>query len=262
MTILYLGDIYAEAGLKTVEHLLPQLKRRYRPDCIVAQAENVSQGRSMSIADMRTLQKLGIDFFTGGNWTPYRKELHPLLANDREPVISPCNYQPAFGRGYKFYQLGQNKILFISVLGQLVGRQMAEISNPLLALDEILAETKKDHPQAIIVNFHGDFSSEKRTIGHYLDGRVSLVVGDHWHIQTADAAILPQGTAHISDVGMCGSLHSSLGVDFESIIPRWRDRQQTKNVPSYQKPWQLNAVLVQLDGLKATSIESIRQIVD
>ena len=262
MTILYLGDIYAEAGLQTVERLLPELKKRYSPDCIVAQAENVSQGRSMTIPDMRQLQKLGIDFFTGGNWTPYRKELHPLLANDHEPVLSPCNYSPAFGKGYKFYQVGDNKILFMSVLGQLVGRQRAEISNPLLALDEILATTKKDKPQAIIVNFHGDFSSEKRTIGYYLDGRVSLVVGDHWHIQTADAAVLPKGTAHISDVGMCGSLSSSLGVSFESIVPRWRDNQQTKNIPSDSKPWQLNGVLVKLDGFSATSIETIRQIID
>jgi calcineurin-like phosphoesterase len=99
-------------------------------------------------------------------------------------------------------------------------------------------------------------------IGYYLDGRVSMVVGDHWHIPTADTDVLPKGTAHITDVGMCGSLDSSLGVTFESLIPRWRDGKQTHNVIETTGRMQFNALLVDVDeqtGL-ATGAEQIRQV--
>ena len=261
MTILYLGDIYAKAGMQVVKQCLPELKASYQPDCIVVQAENVSDGRGMTVADMRQLQELGIDFFTGGNWTPFLSELHPLLEDDHQPVIGPANYDVSPGNGYKLYSVGSDKILFISLLGQLVGRKLGEISNPLQMVDKILADTAKLSPTAIVVNFHGDFSSEKRSIGYYLDGRASLVVGDHWHVPTADAMVLPKGTAHISDVGMCGSLNSSLGVDLDSIIPRWKDNIQTKNVPDNNRPWQLNGVVAQIENGLATKIESVRRII-
>ena len=106
------------------------------------------------------------------------------------------------------------------------------------------------------------FSSEKKTIGYYLDGRASLVVGDHWHIQSNDAAVLPAGTAHITDVGMCGSLHSSLGVSFDSVIPRWRDGKAVANVWDEDKPWQLCGVAAVFDDQKATKAEAIRLVVD
>ena len=261
MVVLYLGDIYAQAGQQAVAELLPKLKADYKPDCIVAQAENVSQGRGISTKDMRSLQALGLNFFTGGNWTPFLPETHSLLIDPDEPIIGPANYAASPGPGYKFYQLGKVKLLFISLLGQTVGRPLGDVSNPLQAVDEILAATANTPVAATIVNFHGDFSSEKRSIGYYLDGRVSLVVGDHWHIQTADAMILPKGTAHISDVGMCGSLHSSLGVSLESIMPRWRDGLQTKNKPDNNRPWQLNALVVEINKALATRVETIREII-
>jgi calcineurin-like phosphoesterase len=100
-------------------------------------------------------------------------------------------------------------------------------------------------------------------IGHYLDGRATLVVGDHWHVPTADARVLPGGTAHMTDVGMCGALDSSLGVKFESVIPRWRDNQPTRNELETTGPRQFNAVLVNVNpnGL-ADSVELIRQIIN
>jgi calcineurin-like phosphoesterase len=114
------------------------------------------------------------------------------------------------------------------------------------------------------VNFHGDFSSEKVIIGHYLDGRVTAVVGDHWHVPTADAQILPKGTAHMTDVGMCGALDSSLGVTFESVIPRWRDSIQTKNVLQTKGRRQFNAILIESDNTTglAKTIQPIHQIFD
>jgi calcineurin-like phosphoesterase len=133
----------------------------------------------------------------------------------------------------------------------------------LKVIDTILAEEKDVSRVATIVNFHGDFSSEKRIIGYYLDGRVTAVIGDHWHVPTADADVLPKGTAHISDVGMCGSLDSSLGVDFSVLIPRWRDGVVTKNILETSGRMQFNALFVESDtetGL-ATRVEHVQRIV-
>jgi hypothetical protein len=135
------------------------------------------------------------------------------------------------------------------------------VDNPLRVIDCILEEQKNTHKKAVVVNLHGDFSSEKVVIGHYLDGQATLVAGDHWHVPTADARVLPGGTAHITDVGMCGALDASLGVAFESVIPRWRDDKQTRNMVETEGSKQFNAVLVQAnkDGL-ADSVELIRRI--
>ena len=117
---------------------------------------------------------------------------------------------------------------------------------------------------ATVVNLHGDYSSEKVVIGHYLDGQASLVIGDHWHVPTADARVLPAGTAHMTDVGMCGALNSSLGVKTQSIISRWRDQKVVRNELELSGPMQFNAALVDVDestGL-SRSIIHIQQILD
>ena len=154
---------------------------------------------------------------------------------------------------------GDKKIAVISVMGSKVGKEI-EIVNPLQRIDQILLQIDDD-VDATIINFHGDYSSEKRIIGYYLDGRVTAVVGDHWHVPTADAMVLPKGTAHITDVGMCGSLHSSLGVKLSSVMPRWRDGIVNKNELATDRPFQFNAVLIKTnDSGLADSIERIQII--
>lgn len=261
MNLLYIGDIMARPGIDIVSEVLPKLKASHQLDVIVAQAENVTDGKSMSLKDMDYLRSLGIDFFTGGNHTPANRELHDALIDPNQPVIGPANMPSCPGDGYKYIESKHGKILFISLLGQTVGKEVI-INNPVVAIDEILDRTAAESPAATIVNFHGDFSSEKRIIGYYLDGKVSFVVGDHWHVPTADAMVLPGGTAHMTDVGMSGSLHSSLGVTLDSVVPRWRDEKMTKNEIALKRPYQFNAALVSIDddsGL-ATSIEHIQII--
>ena len=167
------------------------------------------------------------------------------------------------GPGYKYVVLNGKRLLVVSLLGSIVGKHAdLPVDNPLQKIDEILAHENPVNRDALVINFHGDFSSEKVIIGHYLDGRASLVVGDHWHVPTADAQILPKGTAHMTDVGMCGSLDSSLGVTFESVIPRWRDGLQTKNELATTGRMQFNAVLVTIDDItgRAAHIEHIRRV--
>ena len=266
-TIIYLGDIVSQAGLAAVEAGLDQIRQQYQPDAIIAQGENLTGGKGISPADFDRLRDLGVDGVTGGNWSLHDPAIEPLLADPEVPLTAPANWLPAAKPGWKRWPTASGRqVLMISLLGQLAGRRdLPAIGNPLLEVDRILAKEGFDSPNppdAIVVNLHGDFSSEKLTIGYYLDGRASLVVGDHWHVQTNDAAVLPEGTAHITDVGMCGSLHSSLGLDFDSIIPRWRDGRQTTNRWDERRPWQINGVVARLDGRLAASAEPVRLILD
>jgi len=261
MNILYVGDIMGEAGVRVVEKILPKLRQEKQIDLVIAQAENVTEGKGITPDDFQRLRKAGVDFCTGGNWSLYREEIIPALNDPAQPIIRPANYpEGAPGLGYKYVEARQGKVLVVSLLGQIVGKDSDKsVDNPLKVIDQILEKEKNVQKTAAVVNFHGDYSSEKVVIGHYLDGRVTAVVGDHWHIPTADARVLPGGTAHITDVGMCGALEASLGVTFESIIPRWRDGVQTRNVLATAGPMQFNAVLVQTqaNGL-AQSINQIQ----
>jgi metallophosphoesterase (TIGR00282 family) len=264
MRILYIGDVMGEAGLQVVEYVLPKIRQEKQIDLVIAQAENVSNGKGIRVGDFRRLQKAGIDFCTGGNWSMYRDEIWPLLTNPNEPIIRPANYpHGTAGLGYKYIGTPGGKVLVVSLLGHIVGKDADKLlDNPLQIIDRILDSQKETANAGLVVNFHGDYSSEKVVIGHYLDGQATLVVGDHWHVPTADARVLPNGTAHITDVGMCGALDSSLGVSFKSVIPRWRDGQQTRNILENEGPKQFNGVLVDTnsDGL-ANSIEQIQHII-
>lgn len=262
MNILYIGDVMGEVGLEVIEAVLPALRTERSIDLVVAQAENTSEGRGITVADFRRLQAAGVDFCTGGNWSLYRDEIIPLMNEEAEPIIRPANY-PANtpGKGHKYITVGNKRVLVVSLLGQIVGKDAEKpVDNPLIYIDSIL-ENNRDQ-DVVIVNFHGDFSSEKVVIGHYLDGRATLVVGDHWHVPTADARILPKGTAHITDVGMCGALDASLGVTFSSVVPRWRDGKQTRNVLETRGLRQFSAVLASLtESDEVHSVEHIYQTI-
>lgn len=261
MNILYIGDVMGESGIAVVEALLPNIIRDNSVDLVIAQAENVTAGRGISVADYERLKRAGVQFFTGGNHIFDTKEIYPLLNDAESPIIRPANYPPGTpGLGFKYVTTSIGDVLVISLLGQIVGKQSTQVlDNPLKTVDAILAAEQSKPKVATVVNFHGDFSSEKVIIGHYLDGRVTAVIGDHWHVPTADARVLAKGTAHISDVGMCGALNSSLGVTLDSVIPRWRDGLQTRNVLETNGPMQFNAVLVTTnDAGLASSISQIK----
>jgi metallophosphoesterase (TIGR00282 family) len=263
MNILDVGDVMGEPGIEVVEKVLPGLVKDKKVDLVIAQSENTSEGRGITVKDYRRLQEAGVDFFTGGNWSLYREEIIPLLEDPNEPIIRPANYPEGTpGLGQKYIQLNGKMTFVISLLGKVVGRDAdKETDNPLQKIDLIL-EANKDNPHdATIVNLHGDYSSEKVIIGHYLDGQVTAVVGDHWHVPTADARVLPKGTAHITDVGMCGVLDASLGIKFDSVIPRWRDGRHSRNVLEIEGPRQFNALLITANKKGLTdSTELIQRI--
>jgi metallophosphoesterase (TIGR00282 family) len=262
MNILYIGDIMAEPGVTVVSEVLNDLKRQHDIDLVIAQAENVTDGKGLSKTDFKKLQSIGIDFCTGGNWSLKLEELNDYLGDPQQPVIRPANYPDSTpGRGWKYIDTKKGRVLIVSLLGNIVGKDADKpTDNPLKIVDDII-DQREEGVVATIVDFHGDYSSEKRIIGYYLDGRVTAVVGDHWHVPTSDAMVLPKGTAHITDVGMCGSLHSSLGVKLSSVVPRWRDGIVNKNELATDRPFQFNAVLIKTnDSGLADSIERIQII--
>lgn len=249
MNILYVGDVMGGMGVEVVERALPQLRQKEKIDLVIAQAENVTDGKGITPADFNRLRAAGVDFGSGGNWSLKRPEIIPLLDDPDEPIIRPANYPAGTpGLGYKYIETSAGNALVISLVGGIIGRDADNpIDNPLQVIDKILRDESSTQRAATIVNFHGDYSSEKVIIGHYLDGRVSAVIGDHWHIPTADARILPKGTAHISDIGMCGALDASLGVAFPSLITRWRSGIKTRNILETSGRRQFNALLINVN---------------
>lgn len=253
-----------EPGIAAVRKILRSFRKEKSIDTVIAQGENVTEGRGISARNFQELRGMGIDFVTGGNWSHYRKDILPMLSDPNQPIIRPANYPvDTPGLGYKYAKAKNREVLVISLLGKIVGKDSDKpLDNPLQVIDRILEEQEAHKRIATIVNFHGDYSSEKRIIGYYLDGRVTAVIGDHWHVPTADAMVLPKGTAHITDVGMCGTIHSSLGISLDSVIPRWRDGVVNKNKLETVGPLQFNAVLIEVDpdtGF-AKSIESVQRV--
>jgi len=264
MKILYIGDIMGRPGRITVKKLLPDLISEHGIDFVIAQGENLSNGKGLQIKAVEDLLAHGVDFFTGGDWTLHREEIYPWLEDPGRPVIRPANYPAGTpGRGWKLADTPFGKVLVVSLLGQTVGYRAPQVDNPLTTIDRIIDETKSQKIVASIVNFHGDFSSEKKVIGQYLDGRVSAVIGDHWHVPTADARILPGGTAHITDVGMAGSHDSSLGIRTDVIVERWKNGTASRNVLEENGIMQFCSVLIDTDksSFKAKKIEQIIKFV-
>lgn len=261
MRILYIGDIMGPMGIEAVTKFLPQVRKTKKIDSVIAQAENVSNGKGISPSDLQILKGLGINFFTGGNWTMFNSDIFSILKNPKEPINRPANYPvDTPGLRYKYLYTSKGKILMVSLLGQIVGRYASmSVDNPLLVIDDILKSESSTPKLTTIVNFHGDYSSEKKVIGYYLDGRVGAVIGDHWHIPTADAMVLPKGTAHITDVGMCGSLDSSLGVRLDVVINRWLNGTPNKNILEASGRMQFNAVIIDINEKNGLS-RSIDQI--
>lgn len=256
----------AEPGIQIVEWLLPGMRTEQDLDLVIVQAENVTGGKGLGKAEYERLRAAGADAFSSGNHIFANDEVLELLHDAGHPVTRPANY-PADtpGKQYKYVETPKGRVLLISILGAIVGKHSEDpMDNPLKVIDDILEETKEQPKVATVVNFHGDYSSEKVIFGSYLDGQVSMVVGDHWHIPTADARVLPKGTGYITDVGMCGTLNSSLGVTFESVVARWRDGKVTKNEIETKGPLQLNGIIVDIDeqtGL-ARSVTQVREIIE
>ena len=257
MKVLFLGDVFAGVGRKTMAGLLPALRREHEPDFVLANCENAAGGQGITPETARELFDLGIDALTGGNHTWRHKEILDYL--DREPrILRPANY-PAGTPGRGSTVLDGGGKLRLGLLN-LEGRVfMRPLLCPFRVADDAVARLLAQTP-CLIVDFHAEATSEKRALGLYLDGRASAVLGTHTHVATADEQILEHGTAYITDVGMCGATNSVIGMKRETVTERFlTSRPNTFQAAS--GPGSLNGVLLQIDDLsgRALSIERIRR---
>jgi metallophosphoesterase (TIGR00282 family) len=217
MNIIFIGDVVGKPGRDGVAKLLPTLRKKYEADFVIANGENLAHGRGATRSTIQELLDAGVDFVTSGNHWADQSEMMEA-ANDKDlPFIRPANYPPdTQGVGYKLVTVRTQKILIINLMGRVYMRE--SFSDPFRGLDEILAATKHDAPDVIIVDFHAEAGSESVAFGHWADGKVTAVLGTHTHIPTADATVLPHGTGYVSDVGMVGPRNSVIGADIQSVI--------------------------------------------
>ncbi len=219
MKILFVGEIVAKPGREIVQKFLPEIIKENKVDLVLANCENLSGGRGITEEKIEQMRLAGIDYFTSGEHVFREKGTEDIL--DKLPVIRPANYPDGTpGDGYKIIDMGRNgKLLLINLIGLTsFGNTNAYLDNPFTKIDQILEQTKDQKVDVTVVDFHADATSEKYSMGFYLDGRVDAVIGTHTHVPTCDNMTLPKGTLYVSDVGMCGAIDSSLGVKADITI--------------------------------------------
>jgi len=219
--ILFCGDVMGRAGRDAVKRHVPALRRDLGLDLVVVNAENAAHGFGLTERLCGELYECGVDILTTGNHVWDQRELIPYI--DRDPcVLRPANFPPGTpGAGWRLHQVGGGRnVLVINLMGRLF---MDALDDPFARLEAILADfpLKLGQADAILVDFHAEASSEKMALGHFADGRVSAVFGTHCHVPTADAQILPGGTAYQTDAGMCGDYDSVIGLQKGPVVRRF-----------------------------------------
>jgi len=216
MKILFIGDVVGEAGRKAIIHHLPEIRKKLNPDSIIVNGENAAHGFGITPQICEEFLDIGVNCLTSGNHIWDKKEIIPYI--NKEPrLIRPLNFPEGTpGNGVHTYKDHAGRyVTVINAQGRLF---MDALDDPFRGMDKILKELKLGQgSNAIIVDFHVEATSEALAFGHYLDGRVSAVLGTHTHVPTADHRILPKGTAYQTDVGMTGCYDSIVG--FDKVIP-------------------------------------------
>ncbi len=261
MKILFLGDVMGRAGRAAITERLPRLRDEWRLDFVVVNGENASNGAGLTGAHAKLLLEAGADCVTLGDHAFDQKDMMQFI--ETEPrVLRPINYaKGAPGKGAKVFQ-AQNgrKVLVVQILGQVFMKR--PFDDPFSAIDPVL----RAHPlggmvDASLVDIHCEATSEKMGVGHYCDGRASIVVGTHTHVPTGDAMILPGGTAFQSDAGMCGDYNSVIGMEKTEPMRRFVTGMGKARFTPAEGPATLSGLYVETDNMtgKATRVVMIRE---
>jgi 2',3'-cyclic-nucleotide 2'-phosphodiesterase len=253
MRLLFIGDIVGKPGREGLAATLPSLRAEHLPDLVVANGENAAGGVGITGETAKEILQAGVDVITLGNHTYRHKDVYPYLDSETR-IIRPANFAPSNpGRGHTIVQAAGMRVCVINLSGQM---HMQVARNPFPAIDELLASLAGS-ADAYVVDFHAELTSEKVAMSWHLDGRVGAVLGTHTHVPTADARVLPGGTAHISDVGMTGSRAGVIGVKREQALRAFQTQMPVRFDGANEDVW-LMGVLVEIgdDGL-ARGIEQI-----
>lgn len=217
LNLLFIGDIVGKPGMNVVQTWLPGLIQKYKADFVIANGENAADGKGCTAKEGKVLFDLGVDVITGGNHTWDKHQSQDYLKNESR-ALRPMNYpKGTYGNGFCIAESKKGKVGVLNLQGRTF---MADIDCPFRTSDWVLqkisAETK-----IIFVDFHAEATAEKIALVNYLDGKVSIVVGTHTHVQTADERIFPGGTGYITDVGMTGPYESVIGMKTQAAVNRF-----------------------------------------
>jgi metallophosphoesterase (TIGR00282 family) len=257
MRILILGDVMGRPARRAVRDLVPSLIKQEELDLVIANAENSAGGMGVDIKSAKELLSAGVNVLTSGNHIWKKKEIYSYL-DEHSHLIRPANFPAgAPGKGWHVWRHNSFSALVINLQGRVF--MPNHVEDPFRCVDEILKQQGAQSP-VIIVDMHAEATSEKNAMGWYLDGRASVVFGTHTHVQTSDDRILPDGTAYITDVGMCGPFDSVIGMEKESVI-RGFITQLPRQFEVAEDNVVLQGIIVDVDEAsgKARAIRRLRQ---
>ena len=257
MKILFLGDIVGDAGFKSVKKNLPNIVSKKGIDFVCVNGENAaSEGVGLTENIANELFNVGVDVITTGNHVWDQKEIYEFIKTEKK-LLRPLNMDKNLpGNGFSIYNSKKN--LKVGVLNLIGNVFMKKSDDVFKIVSEFISRNKNsDEYNFLIVDFHGEITSEKMAIGKLFDGYATLVVGTHTHVPTNDARVLKNGTGYITDAGMCGDYDSVIGMDAENSINKFLKKEALKHFPANGEA-SLSGVVVECDisnGL-AKSIES------
>ena len=246
MRLLFIGDVVGKPGREGFSAAMPRLREQHLPDLVVVNGENAGGGVGITPDTAEDLFGAGADAITLGNHTYRHREVYPYL--DREQrIVRPANFPAGNpGRGHMIADAAGMKVAVINLSGYL---HLRVERSPFPAIDDLLEELK-GRADAVVVDFHAELTSEKVAMGWHLDGRVAAVLGTHTHVPTADARVLPGGTAHVTDVGMTGSRAGVIGVKREQALEGFRTQMPVRFDTAEEDVWVMGAVVeIGDDGL-------------
>jgi 2',3'-cyclic-nucleotide 2'-phosphodiesterase len=251
--ILFVGDVVGGLGKRTLFTLLPGLRERLEPDFVVVNGENAAGGVGITPKIADQMFAAGVDVITLGNHTYRQREIYPYL-DQQDRILRPANFlrtQP--GHGWCIVEHGDVRLGVVNLSGNL----FLDAGRPAFLEVEAALETLEGRVDHLLIDMHAEATSEKVGLGWHLDGRVTAVVGTHTHVPTADARVLPGGTAYITDVGMTGPRGGVIGVRRDLAIAALRTKMPVRFETSTEDPW-LNGVLITAgQPMRATAIEPV-----
>jgi metallophosphoesterase (TIGR00282 family) len=241
MKILFIGDIVGSMGLSFLKEKLPYLKEQYKPNIIIVNAENTTNGKGLNLKDYKELMSLNIHALTMGNHTYRNPQINTFIEGSK--IARPMNILEQKGSGFVDINYNGKIITVVNLMGTIHMDTKYELDNPFQTINKFLDNHKSD---MVIVDMHAEATSEKLAMGHFLDGKVAAVVGTHTHVQTNDAQVLPNNTLYISDIGMTGPSNGNLGVRKEIIIDRFINGGMETFKLDDSSNYQLNGVLLEI----------------
>ena len=260
LKILMFGDISGRVGRKAIAKILPSLKKKFDPDLVIANVENIAHGLGVTAKTLQEISEAGVDFFTSGDHIFDKREAVEILERKDTNLLRPANYPPGVpGVGAKLFEIGTKQVLVINLMGRVFLKNQYDC--PFRKADEILEEYKNLNLAAVIVDFHAEATSEKNGLAQYLDGRASAVLGTHTHVGTDDWQILDGGTAFVTDIGMVGAKDSILGVQKEGIIKTFLTQiSEVHEIPE-EGVCMVNAIYLEIDPKTklAKKIKKVRE---